>query len=151
MGPSKVASFGFSAHGSRITSCSRIYASDLKRAHHTAQIYANALGCEVWQEGRVLVFVCFLVSLKGGSSTNNIQKHPVREVGQIHLFRQKKNRHEEHDIEIIAFRILGWFHEESQLFEGCSHLMLAFQCISMVPRILITWKFAGLKSQSGML
>eukprot|EP00435_Cladocopium_sp_Y103_P059956 s329_g21.t1 len=38
---------------SRISRCSRIYASDLKRAHHTAQIYGKALNCEVVLEPRL--------------------------------------------------------------------------------------------------
>jgi len=35
----------------RISRCSGIYASDLKRAHHTAQIYGKALNCEALEDG----------------------------------------------------------------------------------------------------
>lgn len=36
-----------------VKKCERIYCSDLKRAHHTAQIYAKELGCEVVVEPRL--------------------------------------------------------------------------------------------------
>lgn len=125
------------AHGSRITSCSRIYASDLKRAHHTAQIYANALGCEVWQEGRVGVCVCvFFGVLCWWFQYQQHLKTSSPWSWTTSPFSTERIRNEEQNLKqirvtlriIISSRILGCFHEGGQFLEGCSHLMLAFQC-----------------------